>query len=81
MIHTHDGEEHTAFIPSSLHRGAEHSGELVQRRMLELIKPFRLTLTSDTHDFILNVLVFYYRVSQAQHAMRGGSGKQEGMLR
>lgn len=39
---THNGEKHTAFIPSCFDGTAERGGEGVQRGMLELVEAFCL---------------------------------------
>ena len=44
---TKDGEENAAFVPSSLHGGAESSGEGVDGDVAEHFKSFGLTMISD----------------------------------
>jgi hypothetical protein len=42
QLHTHDGEEHAAFIPSCLHGATERGGQGCNRWVLELVETFCL---------------------------------------
>jgi hypothetical protein len=80
---THDGEEHTALIPSRLDGAAEYRGQGVERRMLELVQTFHLHIFSieTMSSFLVPAIEDRtYRVADCKQAASAGRDEKQGML-